>query len=410
MDWAEGMKRLGLVFLTVLVSLGIAAGCGGGGWLSRETGSADVPAAPAAAVSERRPQETEEIPVFVSARERAVEAEIFRYGYSALATEEERLLYREILRSLQEREEETELSTLNQDLLEPVFAAVMADHPEIFYADGYSCTSYRLGDTVRKLTFTGSYTMDGQEIERRAGLLEEAIDGWLAGLPEGGDYEKARYLYETLIFHTEYQQGAQDNQNICSVFLNGRSVCQGYAKALQLLYQRAQLPAMLVTGEVNGQGHAWIVARLDGEWYHIDPTWGDASWQQDGQDFAAEGAQPSVNYDYFCVTAEQILKTHVPDEGQPLPDCNAVEDNYYRREGCFLEEADPERIGEIFRRAIDAGEDIVRLQCSQDSVYEEAYRFLIEEQGVFSWLPGTAGSVAYADNPQQRTFCFWLDP
>ena len=87
-----------------------------------------------------------------------------------------------------------------------------------------------------------------------------------------------------------------------------------------------------------------------------------------------------------------------------------MEDNYYRREGCFLEEADPERIGEIFRRAIDAGEDIVRLQCSQDSVYEEAYRFLIEEQGVFSWLPGTAGSVAYADNPQQRTFCFWLDP
>ena len=58
MNWTEGMKRLGLVFLTVLVSLGIAAGCGGGGWLSRETGSADVPAAPAAAASERRPQET----------------------------------------------------------------------------------------------------------------------------------------------------------------------------------------------------------------------------------------------------------------------------------------------------------------------------------------------------------------
>ena len=391
------------------MALGLATGCGSPGM---ETGRWETVPVSVSAPEERESESVREI---AAAEEEARgeepgEREIFRYGFSELPTQEERLLYQEILKSLLEREEETELSTLDQELIEPVFTAVMADHPEIFYADGYSCTSYKLGDEVRKLTFTGSYTMDEPEIVRRAGLLEEAVDVWLSDLPTGGDYEKARYLYETLVFHTEYQQGAQDSQNICSVFLNGRSVCQGYAKALQLLCQRAQLPAMLVTGEVNGEGHAWIVAELDGEWYHVDPTWGDASWQQDGQAFDAESAEPAVNYDYFCVTTEQIAKTHEIDTGQRLPDCTAVENNYYRREGCYLEEADPERIAGIFQRAIDRGEDIVRLQCAQEPVYEQVYRFLIEEQGIFTYLPETAGTVAYADNPEQRTFCFWLVP
>ena len=112
----------------------------------------------------------------------------------------------------------------------------------------------------------------------------------------------------------------------------------------------------------------------------------------------------------YCVTTEQIGQTHEPDAWQRLPDCTAVEDNYYRREGAYLEDANPQRIGEIFARAQEGNAGIVRMQCADDPVYEEVYRFLILEQGIFSYLPDTAGSVAYADNPGQRTLCFWLEP
>lgn len=329
------------------------------------------------------------------------------YAYSTLQDPEERQLYQEILRSLQNGEKETELSTLNQDLLEPVFRCVMADHPEIFYVDGYTSTSYRLGSALKKITFSGDYTMEEEEIERRRGLLEEAVYTWLSDMPQEGDYEKVKYLYEYLISHTDYELGCDDSQNICSVLLNGRSVCQGYAKAFQLLCQRAQLPALLVTGKVNGQGHAWNLVRVDGQWYYVDPTWGDASYRQEETGYP-QSAYPAVNYDYFCVTTQQLSRTHEIGEEQMLPECTAVEAQYYRREGLYLETADLERVAEIFQKAVQGNAETVTFQCADDGVYEEVYRLLIEEQRVFDYLPGADGHVAYADSPEQRTFSFWL--
>lgn len=334
-------------------------------------------------------------------------AEVDFYACSTLESREEQQLYQEILRSLQNQETETELSTLNQDLLEPVFRCVLADHPEIFYVDGYTSTSYRLGSTLKKITFSGDYTMDTAEIERRRILLEEAVEQWLSDMPEESDYEKAKYLYEYLISHTEYELGCDDSQNICSVLLNGRSVCQGYAKAFQLLCQRAKLPALLVTGKVNGQGHAWNLIQVDGQWYYVDPTWGDASYRQEETGYP-QSAYPAVNYDYFCVTTEQITRTHSIGEGQKLPECTAWEAQYYRHEGLYLESADPERIAELFRKAAQENAETVTFQCADDTVYHEVYRLLIEEQRVFDYLPEADGRAAYADSPDQRTFSFWL--
>ncbi len=334
----------------------------------------------------------------------------FYYAYGTLETQEMRQLYREMLQSLQNRENETELSTLNPDLLESVFGAVMADHPEIFYADGYSSTVYKLGNSMKKITFTGTFTMEEEEIRRRQELLNETVAGWMAGLkPEMDDYEKVKYLYEYLIVHTEYEQGAPDSQNICSVLLNGKSVCQGYAKTLQLLCQKAGLEAFLVTGQVGGQGHAWDLIRLDGEWYHVDPTWGDASYLREGESPLTAASSPAVNFDYFCVTTDQISQSHCLGEGQKLPACTAVADHYYRREGLFLTQADEEQIRAIFERAVQNGQAVVTFQCADDEVYDQVYRMLIEEQKVFAFLPGENTQAAYTDSPDRRTFSFWLE-
>lgn len=334
--------------------------------------------------------------------------ETFYYAFTTLATQEEQQLYREIFNSLVNLEEETELSVLDTGLLEHVFACVMADHPEIFYVDGYTSTVYRLGNDISRITFSGDYTLEREEIEDRCPALEAVLKKWLEGVPEGNDYEKVKYLYDYLITHTEYKLGCEDSQNICSVLLDGISVCQGYAKTFQLLCQRLHIPAYLVTGTTGGQGHAWNLVFVDGQWCYMDPTWGDASYRQEESNYP-QTAYPAVNYDYFCVTAEQLSRTHQFKEGQTLPECISTQNQYYRREGLYLESADAEQIKMIFDRAAQAGAEVVTFQCADDAVYAQVYEMLIEDQKIFEYLPGEGTKVAYAESKEQRTFSFWLE-
>ena len=250
--------------------------------------------------------------------------------------------------------------------------------------------------------------LESDEILSRRTQLEAAAALWLEGLPDGtDDFEKAKYIYDALILRTEYEQGSADSQNICSVLLNQRSVCQGYAKTFQYLCQLAGIPAMLVTGEVNGEGHAWNIVFLDGDWYYIDPTWGDASYQrEEGEETPA--LTETVNYDYFCVTTQEIERTHSMDDNQLLPVCSAVQDQYYRHEGLYLQSADKEKIDEIFARAAQKGAPMVCFQCADDTVYQEVYRLLIEEQGIFAYLPESETTAAYLDSDRERTFYFWF--
>ena len=331
----------------------------------------------------------------------------FSYGYSQLSGDEEQL-YREILNSLISYQEETELSVKDPEMVERVFRYVMADHPEIFYADGYEVTTYRLGTEIRRITFTGTWTLESDEVLSRRAQLEAAAALWLEGLPDGtDDFEKAKYIYDALILRTEYEQGSADSQTICSVLLNQRSVCQGYAKTFQYLCQLAGIPATLVTGDVNGEGHAWNIVFLDGDWYYIDPTWGDASYQrEEGEETPA--LTETVNYDYFCVTTQEIERTHSMDDNQLLPVCNAVQDQYYRHEGLYLQSADKEKIDEIFALAAQKGAPMVCFQCADDTVYQEVYRLLIEEQGIFAYLPESETTAAYLDSDRERTFYFWF--
>ena len=221
------------------------------------------------------------------------------YAYNQL-TQEDQKVYLEILWAMLHFEKDVKLSTLDKEEISDIFQCVLNDHQEIFYVDGYSYTEYTLGDILKKITFSGAYTLDQDEVERRQLRIDSYVNQCLAGLnPDADEYETVKYIYEYLIDHTEYDAEVEDSQNICSVFLDGRSVCQGYAKATQYLLDKAGIYATLVLGKVSaGEGHAWNLVRIDGEWYYLDTTWGDASYQAVGGSVTyPETKIPRINCD-----------------------------------------------------------------------------------------------------------------
>ena len=360
------------------------------------------------AVSARELEDVEQAPA--EAVDGLKEEQTQAFHYNRLS-EPEQKLYGEILYILQEHLEDIQISTTDSGEVEKVFQCVLNDHPEIFYVEGYTLTRYALGEELKMMTLSGTYSMTPETIEAKKQLIDSYVNQCFVSLPtgDGSQYAIARYVYEYLIENTEYDAGAPDNQNICSVFITHRSVCQGYAKATQYLLQKAGIEATLIMGTVqNGEGHAWNLVKLDGENYFMDTTWGDASYQMTEGSVQNAGSLPPINYDYLCVTTGQLSKTHTIEEVVPVPVCTAMTDNYYVREGLYFTELSKDRITDVFARAYERQSSYVTLKCSSREVYEEIRRFLIEEQGIFEFLNPDTGTVSYAENVEQLDLSFWL--
>ena len=137
-----------------------------------------------------------------------------------------------------------------------------------------------------------------------------------------------------VVKNTEYQLDSPDNQNMSSVFLNGKSACAGYAKSLVYLLRQSGMEAMYVTGTTGGVAHAFVMARIDGELYYIDPTMDDTVFEEGQSDFTTY-----VNSPYLCVTTEMLKVSHTIDEDYyPLPVCDSTDANYHAVQGLLFNE------------------------------------------------------------------------
>lgn len=329
------------------------------------------------------------------------------YAYHQLDAERQKL-YLEMLDALTDMQSGAPLSTLDKSELDVVFACVMNDHPELFYVDGYQYTEYTLGSVVTGITFSGSYSMTGAEVEQARIGIEQKLAECFQQVPLNEDeYSTVKYLYEWLIDHTEYDRSAENNQNICSVFLQGRSVCQGYAKAMQYMLQAADIQCALVTGFTNGERHGWNLVRVNGEYYYLDPTWGDASYSSGGGDGIPDGFVPSINYDYFLVTTDEITRTHSIEKVVELPQCTAVADNYFVREGLYFDNYDEAGLAAVFGSEAARAAGYVTLKCSSSETYEQMVQTLIASQKIFDFVDKQGESIAYTSNDEQRTISFW---
>lgn len=299
---------------------------------------------------------------------------------------------------------------LAEEDIDRIFQCVLNDHPELFYVEGYSYVKYSREDEVTAIEFSGTYSMDSESALLRRQEIERAAEEILAGIsPEASDYDKVKYVYDTIITATDYELQAQDNQNIYSVLVNHRSVCQGYAKTTQYLLNRLGVECTLVLGTVgNGEGHAWNLVKVDGSYYYVDTTWGDASYQLGETDGAAGFGMPAISYDYLNITTEDLTRTHAIGGEVPMPVCTAREANYYVREGAWFDCVDSEQLRQFFDRTAAASRTDVTVKCADVFCYEEMIRFLIDGQKIFDFWKDAGSHIAYAKNENQLSLTFWV--
>ena len=318
------------------------------------------------------------------------------YAYRTISPEAQ-VVYDEILNCILAQDTKIAVSTKDQDVLDLAYEAMRADYGGLFWVENYVYTTYTVDGEVTKLEFAPNYSMDQEERMVMQNSIDASVEQMLSGCsPAASDYEKVKYVFETLIHNVAYDLDAPENQNIISAFVYRRTVCQGYACATQYLLQQLGIESTVIKGIADNEHHAWNLVKLDGEYYYMDTTWGNAAFTGDvqiGADF--------INYDYLNVTTEEIERTHRSDVCFELPICTAIADNYFVKEGLYFSDWTPDAVGEMISTAWFSGRLPVSVKFSTHELTQQAFQYFITDKHIADFCPGITG-FQYLDDLTQN--------
>lgn len=147
-------------------------------------------------------------------------------------------------------------------------------------------------------------------------LLTAKVNEIISACPAGGEYEKALWLHDYLTNHACYDYKYTSYTEV-GVLMFGTGVCDSYSRAYNILLDRVGIGHARVESET----HAWNAVQMEGDWYHIDPTWDDPG-------SATVPVSGRENHEYFGLPTDIIsrISHHVPTNSFPL--CTAYECNY----------------------------------------------------------------------------------
>ncbi|MDE6519385.1 MAG: leucine-rich repeat protein [Ruminococcus sp.] len=112
------------------------------------------------------------------------------------------------------------------------------------------------------------------------------------------EIEKVKILHDWVCDNTVYDPDeekvyAPENRNDASVLMNGKSVCVGYAKMCNLLFNEAGIETYFI----ESPSHAWNIVKIGGHYFHVDSTWDDGD---------------SISYNFFMKSDNEISDdTHI---------------------------------------------------------------------------------------------------
>lgn len=349
-----------------------------------------------------------------------------KFYYQQL-NEEEQTVYQELLQGILDHEEQIYVHSQEPGRTNDLIVDVLKDHPEIFWSDGTaSSTSY--SGLQNYTVVTPGYLYSKEECEKKQAQIDAAVSECLSGISgNASDYDKILYAYEYIVNHVDYDDTAEDNQNICSVFIGKKSVCAGYSKAMQYLMEKQGVFCTYVTGTVTSSfededgdkqmPHAWNLVKCNGDYYYVDVTWGDPIFQEseeDTENVMEDETRDNISYDYMLCDDAELFRTHTLDSGAELPSCTKMDANYYVVNGMYYTEYNGQTALKAMNQAISERETKVVLKYADESIYAAAKEDILQNeirraaQNLAQWYHLSEVSYSYVDDTKMNKITiFW---
>lgn len=238
-----------------------------------------------------------------------------------------------------------------------VHRAILCDRPDMFWApktftllsiedssDSYLCfKNYQ--DEDDNVGFFGISKSQRQKMQTE---LENEVNALLKDASAyGSAFEKEVFFHDYICENTEYDNDSASNltdanpnsMTAYGALVEGKAICEGYSKAMQLLCLKSGIPCCTVYGEHSGVPHMWNIINPGDGLYYLDVTFDDSS-------------SKAVLHNCFNITKSHIAKDHVFDEpfsnGKNYTssdgfnffcdDCNNTSLNYYKKSGAYIDD------------------------------------------------------------------------
>ena len=239
------------------------------------------------------------------------------YYYDNLVTEspDAAKAYKAIVEGLKNFDTEIDTGvTDNNDALLDAVRAIRFDRQDLFQLPNEpgKVTVFSDGKVEIDYSSLPKEKYESMSMEILASLVE--LEGKLSTC--SSQYDKVLTIHDHLVSNIAYVDG-KDAHNIYGALVNGKCVCEGYARSFQYICSLYGIDVICVSGDGNNgttaEAHMWNMIKMnDGVWYYMDVTWDDPL--VNGSDSG------KVYYDYFLVGSATkngkgltFAQSHVPD-------------------------------------------------------------------------------------------------
>ena len=194
-------------------------------------------------------------------------------------------------------------------------------------------------EELEVLSEVQTYAMPTEEQNKELADKVEEIIQYL-NLDGKADYDKIFAIYNYVCQNVEYDWAATDvdpsnwdgglgyGQLAYEALCEGKAVCAGIARAVNLLLDRAEISNYYVSGTEWGVAHAWNLVELNGEYYFVDAT---SDLNQDA-------------YKYF-LKCEADFSEHVYTSIEGLDDVSSIK--WAEKSYCDTVEGGYEKVGDF---------------------------------------------------------------
>lgn len=274
------------------------------------------------------------------------------------------------------------------------------DHPEKFWIKT-SYSYYHYQDDTQVYV---DYNMSRDKLDMAKKQFDTAVNKIVSQAPKNAsDFELELYIHDYLIENCEYDYEASQTENIMAnendaygALVDKKAVCEGYARAFQLLCRELGIDCINVTGSSQDELHQWNCIKLDDDWYYVDVTWDDS----DGEALCRE-------HNFMNLSTEQLTQTHkisplfkdISEEEYNstkdksdiyynvfVPECMSEDYNYFIQTCIVIDDIyNSDEIKKSIAQAAANGEKYYDFIISDELDYDAVYEQLLEGH-LYEWI------------------------